>query len=95
MSKLPHYDEFCLYLWRSVTAPGILYLARGIESAQAVCLELADEGYIVKVVHAESDTEYVMREGTLLPTTPPPERASKRTSKKQLTSRSPLAQQTA
>lgn len=94
VSKLARYDEFCLYLWRSVTAPGILYLAKGIESAEAVCSELAEEGYIVKVIHAVTDTEYVLRDGTLRPTTPP-EPLSQRSAKKRLADSSSLAQQPA
>jgi len=60
-------EPFCLYLWRSVEAPGILYLAKGIESASAVYNELAEDGYIVRAVHMNSDTEYEMREGSLMP----------------------------
>jgi hypothetical protein len=60
-------DEFCLYLWRSLEAPGILYLARSIDSARTVYAGLADEGYIVKAVHMESGTVFEMRDGALLP----------------------------
>ena len=60
-------DAFCLYLWRSIEAPGILYLAQGVDSARAVYSELVDDGYIVRVVHMDSDTEYELREGTLMP----------------------------
>jgi hypothetical protein len=60
-------DAFCLYLWRSVEAPGILYLARGMDSARAVYRELAEDGYIVRAVHMNSNTEYEMREGALMP----------------------------
>ena len=70
VSKATHCDEFCLYVWRSVTAPGILYLAKGIENAQAVYMELAEDGYIVKVLHTGTDTEYTLRDGTLLPARP-------------------------
>lgn len=66
-------DAFCLYLWRSLEAPGILYLARGVESARAVYAELMEDGYIVRAVHMDSDTEYEMREGLLTPI-PGPER---------------------
>jgi len=50
-------DAFCLYLWRSVEAPGILYLARGMDSARAVYRELAEDGYIVRAIHMNSNTE--------------------------------------
>ncbi len=60
-------DEFCLYLWRSLESPGILYLARSIDSARAVYAGLANEGYIVKAVHTDSGTEFEMRDGALLP----------------------------
>ena len=60
-------DEFCLYLWRSLETPGILYLARSLDRAQAVYRELTDEGYLVKVVHSGTDTEYEMRNGALSP----------------------------
>ena len=49
-------------------APGILsYLAKGIENASAVYNELTEDGYIVRAVHMNSDTEYHMREGALMP----------------------------
>ena len=60
-------DEFCLYLWRSLESPGILYLARSIDSARAVYTGLAQEGYIVKAVHMDSGTEFEMRNGALRP----------------------------
>ena len=60
-------DEFCLYLWRSLQSPGILYLARSLDSARTVYEGLAQEGYIVKAVHMDSGTEFEMRNGALLP----------------------------
>ena len=60
-------DEFCLYLWRSLESPGILYLARSLDSARTVYEGLAHEGYIVKAVHLNSGTEFEMRGGALLP----------------------------
>lgn len=63
-------DPFCLYLWRSVEAPGILYLATGVESARAVYAELVEDGYIVRAIHMNSDTEYEMRQGMLMPVPP-------------------------
>ena len=60
-------DAFCLYLWRTVQAPGTLYIAAGVHQATAVYNELVDDGYLVKVVHVNTDTQYVMRDGTLIP----------------------------
>ena len=60
-------DEFCLYFWRSVDTPGTLYLAKNIDSAEAVYAELEKEGYIVKAVHVATDSEYALYQGALLP----------------------------
>ena len=60
-------DEFCLYLWRSLDVPGTLYLAGDFEHAKAVYAGLIAEGYLVKVVHAATNTEYEMSDGKLLP----------------------------
>jgi hypothetical protein len=60
-------EGFALYLWRSPESPGTLYLANGFSTAEALCRSLAEDGYIVKVVHAASDTEYELRDGALLP----------------------------
>ena len=60
-------DEFCLYLWRSIDVPGTLYLATDLESAEAVYAGLIAEGYVVKVVHVATNTEYEMCDGKLLP----------------------------
>jgi hypothetical protein len=60
-------DAFCLYLWRTIDAPGTLYLATGLHNAAAVYRELVEDGYTVKVVHVSTDTEYEMREGALVP----------------------------
>lgn len=65
-STLP--DSFYLYLWRSPNAPGTLYLAKGFETAETLCRGLTDDGYIVKVVHMASDTEYELSDGRLRPT---------------------------
>ena len=59
-------DVFCLYLWRSLDAPGTLYLARGIHSARAVCAELIAAGYVVRVVQMVTNVEYEFRDGTLV-----------------------------
>jgi len=59
-------DTFCLYLWRSLQAPGTLYLAKSIENARAVCAELIAAGYIVKVVQMATNTEFEMRDGSLV-----------------------------
>ena len=76
-------DVFCLYLWRSVDAPGTLYLARGIHSARAVCAELIAAGYIVRVVQMVTNVEYELQEGALVASgtgskvrTPRPQRVS-------------------
>jgi len=47
--------------------PGTLYLAKDSESAAAVCAGLTAEGYVVKVVHAATNTEYEICDGALLP----------------------------
>lgn len=67
MPELVPDDAFCLYLWRTVQAPGTLYIAAGLHQATAVYNELIEDGYIVKVVHVNTDTQYVMRNGTLIP----------------------------
>ena len=59
-------DVFCLYLWRSLEAPGTLYLARCIDSAQAVCEELIAAGYIVRVVQMVTNIEFELRDGMLI-----------------------------
>jgi hypothetical protein len=59
--------NFCLYLWRSPALPGTLYLAQGVEAAEALCRELSDDGYIVKVVHSGTDAEFAMCDGKLCP----------------------------
>jgi hypothetical protein len=65
-SSLP--DSFYLYLWRSPQLPGTLYLAQGFSTAEALCRGLTEDGYIVKVIHTATDTEYELREGGLRPT---------------------------
>jgi hypothetical protein len=62
-------ESFALYLWRSPESPGTLYLANGFSTAEALCRSLADEGYIVKVVHPATDVEYELRNGELRPLT--------------------------
>jgi len=64
-STLP--DSFYLYLWRSPNAPGTLYMAKGFETAETLCRGLTEDGYIVKVVHMASDTEFEFSEGRLRP----------------------------
>ena len=59
--------SFALYLWRSPESPGALYLAQEFSTAEALCRGLAEEGYIVKVVHPATNTEYEMRDGALRP----------------------------
>ena len=65
MSSLP--DNFCLYLWRSPDLPGTLYLAQGLEATEAICKELTDDGYIVKVIHAATNAELELSAGKLAP----------------------------
>jgi hypothetical protein len=60
-------QSFALYLWRSPESPGTLYLANGFSTAEALSRSLAEDGYIVKVVHAATDTEYELRDGELRP----------------------------
>ena len=67
MASLVLQDEFCLYLWRSLDVPGTLYLAKDLEHAKAVYAGLIAEGYVVKVIHAPTNTEYALCDGALLP----------------------------
>jgi hypothetical protein len=62
-SRIP--DNFCLYLWRSQNCPGTLYLAKDLDTAEALCRGLTEDGYIVKVIHMASNTELELREGRL------------------------------
>lgn len=68
-SALP--DSFYLYLWRSPNSPGTLYLAKGFQTAEALCRGLAEDGYIVKVIHMATDTEFELCDGRLRPTNSP------------------------
>jgi hypothetical protein len=61
-------DNFYLYLWRSPNSPGTLYLAKGFETAEALCRGLVQDGYIVKVIHMTTDTEFELCDGRLRPT---------------------------
>ena len=63
-------ESFALYLWRSKETPGTLYLANGLYTAETLCRNLSEEGYIVKVIHSGTDTEYELRDGALLPLSP-------------------------
>jgi hypothetical protein len=67
MGPLSTPPNFCLYLWRSPTLPGTLYLAQGVEAAEALCRELSEDGYIVKVVQSTTDAEFELCEGKLCP----------------------------
>lgn len=60
-------ESFALYLWRSREAPGTLYLANGLSTVEALCRSLAEDGYIVKVVHSATDMEFELRDGALQP----------------------------
>jgi hypothetical protein len=66
-SRIP--DNFCLYLWRSPNCPGTLYLAKGLDTAEALCRGLIEHGYIVKVIHMATNSELELREGRLCRTT--------------------------
>jgi hypothetical protein len=66
-------DNFSLYLWRSSETPGTLYLARGFATAEALCRGLTQDGYIVKVIHMATNTEFVLCEGKLRPITQVPQ----------------------
>jgi hypothetical protein len=60
-------ESFALYLWRSTEAPGTLYLANGFSTVETLCRSLSDDGYIVKVIHSATDTEYELHDGGLRP----------------------------
>jgi hypothetical protein len=64
-SSIP--ENFYLYLWRSSDSPGTLYLARGFETAEALCRGLTEDGYIVKVVNMNTNAEFELCEGKLCP----------------------------
>ena len=70
MGSLSPPDNFYLYLWRSPNSPGTLYLAKGFETAEALCRGLTEDGYIVKVIHMTSDTEFELCDGKLRPMAP-------------------------
>jgi hypothetical protein len=61
-------EDFYLYLWRSPDSPGTLYLAKGFETAEALCRGLTEDGYIVKVIQAATNTEFELCDGKLRPT---------------------------
>jgi hypothetical protein len=63
-------DNFCLYLWRSPELPGTLYLAQGLEATEALCKGLAEDGYIVKVIHSATNAELQWSGGKLVPPKP-------------------------
>jgi hypothetical protein len=60
-------NNYYLYLWRSPNSPGTLYLAQGFGTAEALSRGLAEDGYIVKVIHMATDTEFELSEGKLSP----------------------------
>ena len=60
-------DNFSLYLWRSENSPGTMYLAQDFDAAEALCRELTDDGYIVKVIHTATNTEFELSQGKLCP----------------------------
>lgn len=59
--------QFCLYLWRSLEAPGVSYLPSSVESAHNVYCQMRAEGYIVKAVELGSGREFEVRNGALVP----------------------------
>jgi len=59
--------QFCLYLWRSLEAPGVSYLPSSMESAHNVYCQMRAEGYIVKAVELGSGREFEVRNGALVP----------------------------
>jgi hypothetical protein len=59
--------QICLYLWRSLEAPGVSYLPSSVESAHNVYCQMLAEGYIVKAVELGSGREFEIRNGTLMP----------------------------
>jgi hypothetical protein len=62
-------DNFYLYLWRSPNSPGTMYLVTGFETAEALCRGLEEDGYIVKAIHTNTDTEFELCDGKLRPAT--------------------------
>ena len=70
MGPLSPPDNFYLYLWRSPNSPGTLYLAKGFETAEALARGLTEAGYIVKVIHMTTDTEFELWDGRLRPMGP-------------------------
>jgi hypothetical protein len=64
-------ESFYLYLWRSLNAPGTLYMAEGRDTAETLCRELMDSGYIVKVIQTATDAEFELCEGKLCPANQP------------------------
>jgi len=60
-------DNFSLYIWRSSDSPGTLYLAREVDTAEALCQGLTQDGYIVKVIHMATNTEFQLRDAKLCP----------------------------
>jgi hypothetical protein len=64
-SSIP--ENFYLYLWRSPDSPGTLYLANSLDTAEALCRGLTEEGYIVKVIQMVTNTEFELRAGKLRP----------------------------
>jgi hypothetical protein len=60
-------EDFYLYLWRSPDSPGTLYLAKGFQTAEALCRGLTEDGYIVKVIQTSTNTEFELCDGKLCP----------------------------
>jgi hypothetical protein len=64
----PIRDVFCLYLWRSAEAPGALYLANSLQSAQEIYTGLVEVGYLVRALQVGTNLLYELEGGELRPT---------------------------
>ncbi|MGP0076554.1 MAG: class I SAM-dependent methyltransferase [Bryobacteraceae bacterium] len=60
-------ESFYMYLWRSPTLPGTLYVAQGFEETEALYRGLAEDGYIVKLIHTATNAEFELSAGRLCP----------------------------
>ncbi len=46
-----------MHLWRSTNSPGTLYAAQGFEATEALYKGLAEDGFIVKLIHMATNAE--------------------------------------
>src|ERR1700733_4765565 len=65
MATIP--ESFYMYLWRSPNLPGTLYVAQGFEETEALYRGLAEDGYIVKLIHTATNAEFQLSAGRLCP----------------------------